>query len=244
MFNEPAVRADAVEPSPAHARATRRALLISACMLGSAALAYATRRRAQRGSTAQPPKLGENIPMAFAAWRMLSTPTQIVNPQTQQMLDALYSEVLTRTYFNDGRYHIMLSAAYGNDQRGGLEAHKPEVCYPAQGFVLHDQRDDVLATQYGAVPVRRLRTSLGARQEPITYWFAMADTVNATALDKRLSRLRAVLTGAIPDGILMRVSSIDPDASRGYRMHDRFIEDMLSAMPEATRERVLGRQAS
>ena len=31
--------------------------------------------------------------------------------------------------------------AYGDDQRGGLQAHRPEVCYPAQGFKVTSQAD-------------------------------------------------------------------------------------------------------
>jgi hypothetical protein len=37
---------------------------------------------------------------------------------------------------NAGGSRIMLSFAYGGDQHGSLLAHNPEVCYPAQGFVL------------------------------------------------------------------------------------------------------------
>jgi EpsI family protein len=40
-------------------------------------------------------------------------------------------------YVNASGYRIMLSLAYGSDQRGALQAHKPEVRYPAQGFTLH-----------------------------------------------------------------------------------------------------------
>lgn len=49
---------------------------------------------------------------------------QVVNPQTQELLDKLYSQILTRTYVNAKGYRIMLSLAYGSDQRGALQAHK------------------------------------------------------------------------------------------------------------------------
>jgi hypothetical protein len=68
----------------------------------------------------------------------------------------------------------------------------------------------------------------------------MADTQNASALDKRLSRLRALLTGAIPDGILMRLSSIDADPQRAWRMHDAFIASLLDVLPGSTRARLIG----
>ena len=38
--------------------------------------------------------------------------------------------------------------AYGDDQRGGLQAHRPEVCYPAQGFKLGKVEDGTLANVF------------------------------------------------------------------------------------------------
>ena len=82
-------------------------------------------------------KLEEIVPTQFGEWKMLrDSGTQMVNPETKELLDSLYSQILSRTYVNAKGYRIMLSLAYGDDQRGGLQAHKPEVCYPAQGFKL------------------------------------------------------------------------------------------------------------
>jgi EpsI family protein len=227
--------------SPATMNGMRRALLLSGCMLGLSALAAAARHRASQGQSAEPPKLAQNIPQIFGAWKVLDAPAQIINPQTQQVLDAIYSEIVARTYVNNQGYAVMLSVAYGNDQRGGLEAHRPEVCYPAQGFTVHAQGDASIDTSQGPLAVRQLRTSLGARIEPVMYWFAMADTVNATAFDKRMVQLRTTLTGAIPDGILLRVSSIDADAARAWRTQTTFVSALLDAMNVTTRARVLGR---
>ena len=241
--SSPDLSIESPDPSPGSRKVYRRAFVLAGGMAALAALAAAGRHRASQGQRATPPHLQANIPLLFGGWQHVPTAPQVVNPQTQQILDSLYSEVVARTYIDAQRYHVMMSVAYGNDQRGGLEAHRPEVCYPAQGFVLQDQRDDVLATNHGAIQVRRLRTSMGARQEPITYWFAMAQTQNASAFDKRMSRLRAVLTGSIPDGILMRVSSIDADAPRAWRMQDAFIVSLLDALPVTTRARVLGHRS-
>jgi EpsI family protein len=227
--------------NPAMTLGMRRALLLSGCMLGLSALGAAGRHRASQGQSAEPPNLDQNIPQNFGAWKMLQAPAQIINPQTQQILDAIYSEIVARTYVNTQNYAVMLSVAYGNDQRGGLEAHRPEVCYPAQGFTVHAQNEATVDTSQGPLAVRQLRTSLGARVEPVMYWFAMADTVNATAFDKRMVQLRTTMTGAIPDGILLRVSSIDADAARAWRTQTTFVSALLDAMNATTRARVLGR---
>jgi len=58
----------------------------------------------------------------------------------------------------------MLSLAHASDQRGSFQAHKPEVCYPAQGFTLRKNEASQLATPFGEIPAQRLFTTLGPRQ--------------------------------------------------------------------------------
>ncbi len=54
------------------------------------------------------------IPKQFGDWREEPQRiVQVINPQSQELLDKLYSETLTRTYVNAGGYRIMLSLAYG-----------------------------------------------------------------------------------------------------------------------------------
>ena len=49
----------------------------------------------------------------------------------------------------------MPSMAHGDDQRGGLQAHRPEVCSLAQGFKLGKVEDGTLATAYRNIELRR-----------------------------------------------------------------------------------------
>ncbi len=181
------------------------------------------------------------VPRQFGDWREVpQSHVQVVNPQTQELLDKLYSEILTRTYVNGDGYRIMLSLAYGSDQRGSLQAHKPEVCYPAQGFVLVRNEAGTLATEFGEVPVRRLLTTLGQRHEPVTYWFTVGDKAVMGKLQKRIVELSFGLTGRIPDGMLFRVSSIDSDQSRAYQMQEQFIGKLLQTVSPAGRKRLSG----
>ena len=80
-------------------------------------------------------------PKSYGDWREMPVKdAQVVNPETQRLLDGLYSQMLARTYVNL-QGCIMLSLAYGDDQRGGLTAHRPEACYPAQGLTLNTEYD-------------------------------------------------------------------------------------------------------
>jgi EpsI family protein len=164
----------------------------------------------------------------------------MVNPQTEELLKTLYSQLLTRTYVNKDGYRIMLSMAYGDDQRGGLQAHRPEICYPAQGFKVQSLQDGALPTTFGNIEVRRLTTAMGARNEPVTYWLTVGDHVIRNQFDKRMMEFRLSLTGQIPDGLLFRISSIDKDAARAFAMQQQFTADLMAAVPAETRRQLSG----
>ena len=134
----------------------------------------------------------------------------------------------------------MLSLAYGDDQRSGLQAHRPEVCYPAQGFRLDHIEDGTLATPLGGIDVRRMHTVLGERVEPVTYWLTVGDQIVKTQFEKRMAEFRLGLTGQIPDGLLFRISSIDRDPTRAFEMHQKFAGEMMEAVPPKTRKRLGG----
>lgn len=219
----------------------RIAFVIAALMFAASAGAIVARPGTKVADLGLAISLETMVPKQFGDWREEPQRiVQVVNPQTQELLDKLYSQVLTRTYVNAVGYRIMLSMAYGSDQRGALQAHKPEVCYPAQGFTLHRNQASQLATPFGEIPAQRLFTSKGPREEPVTYWFTVGDKAVQGKLQKRLVDLRYGLTGRIPDGMLFRVSSIDPDQARANRMQDQFVNQLLQAVSPADRKRLSG----
>jgi EpsI family protein len=206
------------------------ALVLAALMCSAAFVGFAARPSAKAADRGNAIVLETAVPRGFGEWAELPDQKgQVVNPQTQELLDKLYSQVLSRTYVNKQGYRIMLSMAYGDDQRGGLQAHRPEVCYPAQGFKLGRSEDGSIATSFGSIEVRRLTTSLGPRDEPVTYWLTVGDQVIKNKFDKRMAEIRLGLTGQIPDGLLFRVSSIDRDAARAFAVQGKFAADLLAA---------------
>lgn len=219
----------------------RTALMLAALMSCASVVGYAARPSAKASEKGKTLALEAIVPKTFGDWRELpDQAVQVVNPQTQELLDKLYSQLLTRTYVNKDGYRIMLSLAYGDDQRGGLQAHRPEVCYPAQGFKLGNVQDGAITTAFGTIDVRRITTALGPRNEPVTYWLTVGDQVIQTPLQKRIAQIRLGLTGQIPDGLLFRISSIDNDAARGFSMQQKFAADMMAAVPVATRKQLSG----
>jgi EpsI family protein len=213
-------------------------------MAAVAAATAAARHALADGQKASPPQLVRIVPRQFDGWRELATPATVVSAQTQEMLLSIYNEILGRVYAAADGYQVMLSIAYGGDQRGMLRAHKPEVCYPAQGFKLLGSADTVLATAYGPIPARTLRTVLGPRNEPVMYWFAYAGRTSASAWQQRLQSLRLTLTGQVPDGLLFRVSSIDADAQRAWARQGDFVRALLGACTPLARARLAGLDAA
>jgi EpsI family protein len=210
-------------------------------MLAASAAAMLARPSIKSADDAPRASLEEMVPRRFGDWREVPAgTTQVINPQTQALVERLYADTLRRTYVNSAGYRIMLSLAYGSDQRGDLQAHRPEVCYPAEGFTVHENAPARLATRFGEISGRHLLTSLGARREPVTYWFTVGDRAVPGPVQKRLVELRFALSGRIPDGMLFRVSSIDADAAQAQRLHRDFVDSLLASVPARARTRLAG----
>jgi EpsI family protein len=221
----------------------RRAWLAAAAMglaaIGGQALVPTQRLSELRG----PIELKRNTPLSFADWRLDTAAAGVlVNPQTQALLDRLYTEILERTYVNAKGQRIMLSMAYGADQSDpSVQLHYPEVCYPAQGFKVERMHEATIALTLGRLQVKRVETQYAnQRFEPVTYWTMMGDMQSLDLFAKRLAELRHGLRGEIVDGVLIRVSSINTDSAAAFALQDRFIADLVAALAPAFRHRLTG----
>jgi len=220
---------------------SRTVILLAVLMFATSVGAIVAQPDTKAAEAGRAIDLETMVPRSFAGWQVEERRVfQMVNPQTQELLDKLYSQILTRTYVSADGYRIMLSIAYGSDQRGALQAHKPEVCYPAQGFKLHDLQKTELHTDFGSISANRLFATLRMRNEPVTYWFTVGDRAIENAIEKRIVQLRYGLTGQIPDGLLFRVSSVDPDRERAYLVQGRFVNDLLASVTPEDRLRLSG----
>ena len=221
----------------------RQSQLLSLLMVAVAIAANSVRLSPPAKASRPTFVLEDVVPAGFAGWRVVDNRgVQVVNPQAQQLLDKLYSQVLTRLYVHTDGYSMMLSAAYGDDQSGGLQAHFPELCYPAQGFAVTDRSRAAITTADGLLEVKRMEAQQGARVEPVTYWFKIGDKTltGISSFDWRVQQLRFALSGNTPDGLLFRVSSIDDQRDRAFRRQDQFVTDLLAAVGPSGRAHLVG----
>ena len=216
-------------------------IVLMALMLLSAALGVALRPTIILADELPPINLKAMVPAAFGNWQEQTIVTaQIVDPQQKEQLDKIYSEVLNRTYTNSQGYRIMLSIAYGKNQSGTLQLHKPEICYPSQGFSVLKTEPIKLDLLGKPISAFRVATTLGQRFEPITYWTVVGDHATASMTDKRLTEVRYAMRGRIPDGMLVRISSIDQATDTAYAMQKQFANAMIQAIAPEHRSRFAG----
>lgn len=220
----------------------RVALLVLAMLLAAAAGEWL--RPTQRLAEVKPAiQLEKQVPEAFGEWRIdRSLRPVLPDPSLQAMLDSLYSQVLARTYVNAQGQRIMLSIAYGSDQSNEATAvHRPEFCYSAQGFRVAVLRRERIEVGQTSVPVARVRATMGqVRIEPITYWVTLDEAATLPGLGRKLQQIRYGLQGQIPDGMLVRVSSISPDDNQAFALQQRFIDQLYQAVPADVRSRYFG----
>ena len=216
-------------------------LILLALMLLSATLGASLRPTISLADERPPIDLATMVPIAFGEWReQVNLSNQIVDPVQKEKIDKIYSQTLSRTYINAQGYRVMLSIAYGRNQSDALQMHKPEICYPAQGFTLLSNQASKLDLFGNAVAAKRLTTNLANRHEPITYWTIVGDHVVTGSTDKKITEIRYALNGRIPDGMLVRFSSIDLDTARAFNLQTKFATEMIRAIEPASQRRFAG----
>lgn len=181
------------------------------------------------------------IPKQFGNWRMVETThRQIPTAEQEQSINAIYSQIVSRTYVNDHGEAIMLSVAYGATQSKQLRAHRQEVCYAAQGFSIEQLKRETIAIDGAEVPATRMVARQGSRIEPVTYWFTMGNQVVRGYLDRELVQLKYAVSGYLPDGYLFRMSSLSRDADKAFASQQQFADTLFASLDRQLAGKLLG----
>ncbi|MEW6706225.1 MAG: exosortase-associated protein EpsI, B-type [Pseudomonadota bacterium] len=181
------------------------------------------------------------VPRQFGDWRLDETLVPLPpSPDQQSVLNQIYDQILSRTYINSRGERIMLSITYGSRQTQQLRAHRQEVCYRSQGFTISDL-DHVNVPVAGApLPATRMVAKMGTRTEPVTYWFTTGDTVVLSYWDREWAQFKYALSGYVPDGYLVRISSLSPDAKTAFQQHLAFADTLFGHLDPELRRRLVG----
>lgn len=219
-----------------------RTLAIGGALCIAAAIAVGLTPRQKMADLGARMDLEETVPKAFGQWRIDPTIVPVaLSPEVEAKLAKFYTQTLSRTYRNDRGERVMLSIAYGANQLSeATQVHRPEYCYAGHGFQIVSNRVDKLAVNDATLDVRRLIAAQPFRNEPITYWLVVGETATLPGVGRRMSQMRYGLSGRIPDGVVFRVSSIGADSDKEWLLQERFIGDLVRALPDGTRTRLVG----
>lgn len=220
----------------------RRHLCLSAAIVSALPVAEAMRPTERIADRLGPLMLDRDVPAQFGDWRVDTGIVPVLpDPLVQQALNALYSQVLARTYINASGRFVMLSIAYGSDQASEATAvHRPEFCYSAQGFRVRDAGVVNVDIADRRLMVQRLIAQQGNRVEPITYWITLVEQATLPGLGRKLAQLRYGLSGQIADGMLVRASTVGLTPEESFALQSEFFTQLCEAMNPSLRSRFFG----
>jgi EpsI family protein len=181
------------------------------------------------------------LPAKLGDWSQMPASGVVQPDETSDLAHEIYSQELMRSYVNSDGAAIMLLMAYGPSQSQYLQLHRPEICYLANGFNVTSIGLHNLALARGnALPITRLYTWREGRPEPLSYWMRIGDSNPPSQLGRLWVKFRLGLEGEIPDGLLVRVSSISANQAYAFELQDNFIRNMLKAIAPPNRQFVVG----
>lgn len=219
---------------------SRRQLLFGSAMIATSAAAFSLVPKAG-AAILRPGELETAIPHRLGAWNYV-TASGLVLPPRDETEERAYDQVLTRVYqSDDGGPGVMLLIAYGGGQTGLFEVHRPEACYPAQGYALSGRRQvgvpigggkDVTGTFWSA--------QSDVRQEQLLYWTRIGDYFPESWAAEHVAVVRSNVALRLPDGVLVRMSVLSNDAAASIARLELFARAMVSGVGATGRRVMLG----
>ena len=221
-------------------RANRvQVFLASIAILGVAVLAKVLEPHELMARSSASLNLEQVIPRQFGTWKLLPGISPVIPADPEGYIEPdpnsarLYSQEVGRSYTDGQGNIVMLLVAYGPVQNYRLKAHRPEICYTAQGFRVSEKTIAGLSYRDNMRPIEmtRLTAEREARFEPISYWMRVGNDISNGVIERQIIRLKYGLRGIIPDGALIRVSTIGLPKDASFKLQDQFIRDLLAAIP-------------
>lgn len=217
-----------------------KSIVIALILLFALAGGHFLKPEIQTRSVEQMPNFENIIPKQFGNWKIDDTlPIILGDPGQLALLDKIYSQNISRTYLSKTGQRLMLAVAYGYNQSDEMQVHKPEVCYPAQGFKVIGKTSGLLKTQFKTIPVTYLETQKGPRREFVSYWILVGDQVVQGDINRKLQQLKFGLKGVIPDGLLFRVSTIGA-TDKEFIVQKQFISELLESLGYESSKKLIG----
>jgi len=218
-----------------------KSLLIGVVMLCAAVLALVLKPQINAAKYTAQPSLEELVPKSFGEWRTMSgqfnAASLSVNREGQPSTDNPYDDILMRTYINDKNQRIILAVAWGKNQRQEIKIHRPELCYPAQGYDVRSLNntnlDNINSLSGKNITGKQMTAFTMDGGEAVIYWIRIGNIYSGNAFQTRWHIISEGLQGRVPDGVLVRASmpiQNEAEAEQAWPVLQKFLGEMTGSL--------------
>jgi EpsI family protein len=218
---------------------SRRQLLFGGSMVVAGAAAVAAMPKRGR-ALLQDGQLEQVIPKRIGPWQFASNSGLVIPPRDENER-LVYDQVLTRVYTAPNLPAIMLLIAFGGGQTGLFEIHRPEACYPSQGYHLWGKHDVTLPVSPAVtVPGVFWSAANDLRTEQLLYWTRVGHNFPVTWFQSKVAVIGNNLQRHLPDGVLVRISTASPDAAAALPLLQQFASRLIASVNPLGRRVLIG----
>ena len=194
--------------------------------------------------TSDPITSGHLFPDQVGNWIRLGHRELAPGDLNEITREGTYSRTYEAIYVGNQGQQLMMSISYGENQLDSrFSAHRPEYCYQTQGFDVDWLADSEEFLDQSSVAIRRLVAKKPGKMEHISYWMTIADRAVLPGLDRLTQQVRLSLSGKVPDGYLVRISTDTTDEKLAFQQQHKFLSLWLADLPQQQRARLLGQEA-
>lgn len=211
----------------------RRDLLLGGVLTGLGAGCFLLRPR-RAFARLSDETLDRAIPKRFGPY-IADSSADFILPPEDELSKKLYDKVVMRFYTAPDLLPVMALFAYGSTQNLTLQLHRPDECYPMQGFEITPLMP-VAITGYGhAIPAKLVTASRPGRVEQVLFWSRIGNAFPPDRTQETIEVARENLRGRMPDGMLVRLSTITEDRAMAVAQMRSFSSELFAALPDMGR---------
>lgn len=196
-------------PRPQWRHPARRDLLLGG-VLGLAGLAEIGLRPVSTAPRLSAVWVDAAVPHRIGPWQVAARDGVVTAP-ADELAARLYDQVLTRIYRAPSQTtdapDIALLVASGRGQDLDVQLHRPDACYPAQGYALSDERPVPLVFAGVPLTAATVRAQRDDDLQQVLWWTRIGTAFPADAATQNRTIVRANLAGRAPDAVLVRLST-------------------------------------
>lgn len=215
--------------SPRLLRPTRRDVVIAGLLtaIGAASVGL---KPVSAAPVLTPGRIDHAVPSIVGPWRVAATDGLVTAP-SDELSAKLYDQILTRIYRAPGLPDVALLIAYGRGQDADVQLHRPDACYPAQGYVL--SAEQALPIGFGSrrVPAQIVTATRDALVSQVLFWTRIGDQLPVDAVAERRLIVHENLLGRMPDASLVRMSIDTDNRSAAIATFAQFIRLLAERLP-------------